>query len=91
MARIDGVSDKEATPATKAIFNRKKKQNPLGLVPETARIHALWPGIQKAVQDLREEIFKGAKPGRAVKLSRIKPDLLYLVYLRVAKLNRDAF
>ena len=91
MARIEGVSDQEATPALRAVFDKKKKQNPHRKVPDTARIHALWPGIQKAVQDLREEIFKGVKPGRATQHSRIKADLLYLVYLRVAKLNRDAF
>ena len=85
MARIVGVSDEDATPEIQAVFDEKRRQNPKGIVPETARIWALWPYIQQAVEQLIKAIRWAAER------AGIESDLLYLVYLRVAKLNRDPF
>ncbi len=85
MARIEGVSDESATPEIQAVFEEKRRQNSLGIVPETVRIWALWPSIQGAVQQLINAIRWAAER------AGIRSDLLYLVYLRVAKLNRDPY
>lgn len=80
MARINGVSKKEANEEVRAVFEEQEKR--YGFVSNTAKIYALRPTIQKGVQALAQGILASGL---------ISAELRHLVCVKTASINGCPF
>ena len=80
MPRVSEVNDPGPDPILKETFAREI--DTFGFVLNTTRIQAHTPGIMKAAQQLSAAVERSGL---------LPPQLLYLVYLRVAVINGCPF
>ena len=76
MARIQGVTESEASGEARQIFDEQKKRH--GFVSNAARVSAVRPTIQRGVQALAQGIQQSGL---------IAPELRHLVCVRTAHIN----